>query len=65
MTVFFFNFSDVIRLILLSKYGGWYSDLDIVFIKKIISLSNVAASDNFFDKSKKVSTLFIKIFRSY
>jgi len=47
-------FSDVIRLILITKYGGWYSDLDLVFLRKITSLTNVAASDNFFDKDKKV-----------
>jgi mannosyltransferase OCH1-like enzyme len=47
-------FSDAIRLILIAKYGGWYSDLDLVFLRKITSLTNVAASDNFFDKDKKV-----------
>ena len=46
------NFSDAIRLILVHRYGGWYSDLDMVFLRPLDrtlegkALINVAASDN-------------------
>ena len=50
-----FNFfSDVIRLILISKFGGWYSDLDMVFLRQVTALANVVASDNFYDQKAKV-----------
>ena len=38
-------FSDAIRLALLYKYGGFYSDLDVVILKSISHLKNVIASD--------------------
>ena len=38
-------FSDAIRLALLYKYGGFYSDLDVVVLKGISHLENVFASD--------------------
>ena len=47
-----FCFSDAIRLILIYRYGGWYSDLDMVFLRPLNStyngesLANVAASDS-------------------
>ena len=39
--------SDAIRIALIHKYGGWYSDLDMVFLKPINHLTNVLASDAF------------------
>lgn len=41
------NLCDAIRLVLLHKVGGWYSDLDMVFLKSVKHLKNVVASDNF------------------
>ena len=37
--------SDAIRIALIYKYGGWYSDLDMVFLKSIKNLRNVLGSD--------------------
>ena len=37
--------SDAIRLALLYKYGGFYSDLDVVILRGISHLKNVIASD--------------------
>ena len=31
---------------LLYKYGGWYSDLDMVITRSLASLKNVMASDS-------------------
>ena len=39
--------SDAIRIALIHKYGGWYSDLDMVFLKPINHLRNVLGSDSF------------------
>ena len=33
--IFFLLHSDAIRLVLIQKYGGWYADLDIVFLKSL------------------------------
>lgn len=40
------HYSDAIRLILIHKYGGWYSDLDMMFLKPINHLENVLSSDH-------------------
>ena len=47
----FQNFGDAIRMILVHRYGGWYSDLDMVFLRPLVSkggepLHNVAACDS-------------------
>ena len=39
------HYSDAIRLVLIYKYGGWYADLDIIFLKTVEHLRNVIASD--------------------
>ena len=54
----YYFFSDVIRLLLLHLYGGWYSDLDIVFVKDVTKLENVVASDNRFDTKHRVSCFY-------
>jgi len=41
-----FIFSDAIRLFVIKNFGGWYSDLDMVFLKRIDNLKNVLASDD-------------------
>ena len=46
------HFSDAIRIVLVHKYGGWYSDLDMVFLRPFTAtkdrepLNNVVASDD-------------------
>ena len=41
------NYSDAIRLVLIQKYGGWYADLDIVFLKSLHSFQKgVLGCDN-------------------
>jgi hypothetical protein len=47
-------YSDYIRMLLLSQYGGWYSDLDMVIIKNMSELRNVVASDAVSQHSEKV-----------
>ena len=44
------NLSDAIRIALIYKFGGWYSDLDVVFLKSISSLKNVIGSDEYIEK---------------
>ena len=40
------HFSDAIRLVLIYKFGGFYADLDIVFLRRFpADLKNVFASD--------------------
>ena len=45
-------YSDAIRIILVHRFGGWYSDLDMVFLRPFDRtkggepLQNVAASDS-------------------
>ena len=43
------HLSDAIRIILIFKYGGWYSDLDMVIIKPLTELQNVLSCDEFPD----------------
>jgi hypothetical protein len=42
--------SDALRLILVHRFGGWYSDLDVVFLKSLNNKSNpmknMISSDN-------------------
>lgn len=38
--------SDALRLLLIRKYGGWYSDLDVVFMKDTSHLRNVITGDH-------------------
>ena len=45
------HFSDAIRMILIYRFGGWYSDLDVVFLRPLLDenkepLKNVVASDS-------------------
>ncbi len=43
------HYSDAIRLILIHRYGGWYSDLDMIVLQSLKSLPNNAiASDQVF-----------------
>lgn len=37
--------SDAIRLVLIYKYGGFYSDLDVVILKSLDGLKNVMSCD--------------------
>ena len=41
--------SDAIRIALIHQYGGWYSDLDMVFLQPINHLKNVLGSDSYHD----------------
>ena len=41
------NLSDAIRLALIDKLGGWYCDLDIVFLQGLQGLTNAVAADEF------------------
>ena len=43
------HFSDAIRMILIYRFGGWYSDLDVIFLRPLIDknedpLKNIVAS---------------------
>ncbi len=40
------HYSDAIRLLLVHKFGGWYSDLDMVIIKALDKFKNVLGCDN-------------------
>ena len=40
------HYSDAIRLLLLHKFGGWYSDLDILFLRPIDAFKNVLGCDD-------------------
>ena len=51
------QYSDAIRLALIHKYGGWYSDLDMVFRKPINQYKNVLACDEFSDKNSDKDNL--------
>ena len=46
----FYNFSDALRILLVHRFGGWYSDLDVVFLKSLNNktnpMKNLVASDN-------------------
>ena len=44
------NLSDAIRLVLIEKLGGWYSDLDMLFLKPIDEFKNALGGDNFNEK---------------
>ena len=44
------NLSDAIRLVLIEKLGGWYSDLDMLFLKPIEQFKNALGGDNFNEK---------------
>ena len=37
--------ADVLRLLLIYKYGGFYLDSDFVILKSLVGLKNVVASD--------------------
>jgi len=37
--------ADALRLLVIARYGGFYSDTDVVFIKSVAELRNVIASD--------------------
>lgn len=37
--------ADALRLLLIEKYGGFYSDSDFVILKSLVGLENVIASD--------------------
>ena len=37
--------ADVLRLLLIYKYGGFYLDSDFVILKSLLGLKNVVASD--------------------
>ena len=39
------HYSDAIRLVLVYKYGGFYSDLDMVILKPLTELRNVLSCD--------------------
>eukprot|EP00094_Tigriopus_californicus_P007157 TCALIF_06890-PA protein Name:"Similar to uvssa UV-stimulated scaffold protein A (Danio rerio)" AED:0.18 eAED:0.18 QI:313/0.75/0.2/1/1/1/5/0/946 len=39
------HLSDALRLVLIEKFGGWYSDLDIIFLDKVHDMENVIGSD--------------------
>jgi lactosylceramide 4-alpha-galactosyltransferase len=41
-----FILSDAIRLLLVHNYGGWYSDVDIVFMRSLRNLRNVISGDH-------------------
>ena len=49
---YIFQFSDAIRAVLVHRFGGWYSDLDIVFLRSLkenfggVRMYNIAASDD-------------------
>ena len=38
-------YSDAIRIMLIYKYGGWYSDLDMVILKPLTEFQNVLSCD--------------------
>ena len=37
--------ADALRLLLIHKFGGFYSDTDFVILKSLVGLRNVLASD--------------------
>lgn len=39
------HLSDALRLVLIEKYGGWYADLDIIFLDNLHGMKNVIGSD--------------------
>ena len=53
------NLSDAIRLVLIYKYGGWYSDTDMVFLKSIKEFKNVAAADDYDERELKRDPTYI------
>ena len=40
------HYSDAIRLVLIYKYGGFYSDLDVIFLKSINQFKNIVSCDD-------------------
>ena len=42
----FIHYSDILRLLLVHKYGGWYSDLDVIFLKSLNNMENVIGCDD-------------------
>ena len=55
------NLSDAIRLVLIEKLGGWYSDLDMLFLKPIDEFKNALGGDNFDEKNKDPNYLGEKL----
>ena len=47
------NLSDAIRLVLIEKIGGWYSDLDMLFLKPINEFKNALGGDNYVEEQLK------------
>ena len=47
------NLSDAIRLVLIEKIGGWYSDLDMLYLKPIDEFKNVLGGDNYYEEKLK------------
>lgn len=49
LNIHLINFSDALRLVLIYRYGGWYADIDFVFLKPLKwngkQLSNMLTSD--------------------
>ena len=45
MTARYVHTADVLRLLLIYKYGGFYLDSDFVILKSLVGLRNVVASD--------------------
>ena len=41
MLSFIFIFRDALKLVLLFRYGGWYSDMDVVFLRSLTKIKNV------------------------
>lgn len=44
--LWFLCVSDAIRLVLIYKYGGWYGDIDLVFVNDLSSISNAISGDH-------------------
>ena len=41
---YFLDCRDAIRLMLLYKYGGWYADLESVFLRPLSKVKNVVSA---------------------
>ena len=62
--IFFLLHSDAIRLVLIQKYGGWYADLDIVFLKSLHTFEEgVLGCDNVPAETKELVNLNYFFFR--
>ena len=55
------NLSDAIRLVLIEKLGGWYSDLDMLFLKPIDKFKNALGGDDFDEKNQDPNYLGEKL----